>query len=154
MNHFFRNLFGGNSRRQFIYRITRHTQNLGSSEEAANFFRKKWDKHLLKKQEQVYAIYVNDENKVLKHVHLHTGGVCKTIVDNNLLFRHAIVCECSGLFIAHNHPNGKLTASQVDKLMTVEIIKLCTLLNIRFLDHIILTEKEYYSFAEGGLLEH
>ena len=143
----------GTKKRKREFSLTRITRHINSPEEAAKLFRRMWDRDLLSKQEEVYVIFVDEENKVIHHQHLHTGGICETIIDTKLLFRLAIEVSADGFFLAHNHPKGSLKPSPVDKEMTTKIRAQCIILGITLWDHIILTPKSYFSFAEGGLLD-
>ena len=80
------------------------------------------------------------------------GGVSVTLVDMKLLFQFAILHNASGIIVFHNHPSGGLTPSQQDKSLTRKIKDACAVLDINFLDHVILTDKNHFSFAEEGYL--
>lgn len=134
------------------FKISRNTQVIDSTSLAAKQFRKIWNTDLIASQEQVYVIYVNEENQVIKDMMLHTGGKRKCEIDVHLLFKYAHLYDASGIFIAHNHPKGSLKASKADLEMTYKIACLCKELDFVFLDHIIITQKSYFSFAESGLI--
>jgi len=84
---------------------------------------------------------------------LSTGGVEGSIVDLKLLFGTATKMLASGIILAHNHPSGNLNPSNNDIQLTEKVKKAAGILDIAFIDHIIITEEfNYYSFAEEGKL--
>lgn len=150
---FWEYFFGITSPFKSEYKISRNTQVIDSTSLAAKFFRKIWDKEKIRLQEQVYVIYVDENNLINKYILLHTGGQGKCFIDIPLLFKYAHHYNASGIFLAHNHPKGGLKASKADIDITYKIRRLCFELDIAFLDHIIITHKSYFSFAESGLLD-
>lgn len=135
------------------YRISRSTEVIESTAYAARFFRKIWDKKLLIEQEQVYVIYVTEDCTPIAWTCIHTGGICHTVLDVKLVMSQAIHYKANGIFIAHNHPSGKLRASQTDIDMTSKLLEACKLFDVHLYDHIILTSVSYLSFRESGLLD-
>lgn len=146
------NRLRGKNKKKF--HLTRITRCINSPEEAERFFRKVWDKDLLTKQEQVYALFVDEQHRYLDHQLLHTGGICETVIDVRVLFKHALNCYANGIFIAHNHPRANLEPSDVDIEMTNQIRKGCEIMKFDLWDHVILGKSGYFSFAEHGLLEN
>lgn len=136
-----------------VFSIHRSTVVLDSPEQAVKFFRRIWNKQLLTEQEQVYVIYVDDELQPIEWPCIHTGGVCKTVIDVKVIIQYAIGLKASGLFLAHNHPRGSIRPSVVDIKMTNNVIDACRLFDVKFYDHVILGLKDYSSFQESGLLD-
>lgn len=102
--------------------------------------------------EEFWVLFLNNSNKVLAKTQISKGGLTATVVDIRLLFKRAIELASVGTIVCHNHPSGKLEPSQADKQLT-EKIKLAGLtLDIKLLDHLIITEKWYFSFADEGVL--
>jgi len=89
---------------------------------------------------------------VLEKQQLSKGGITGTLVDIRLLLKMALSLGAVALILAHNHPSGMLKPSISDKALTTKISKSAGSLDIRVLDHLIVTEKTYFSFADEGLL--
>ena len=83
---------------------------------------------------------------------LSKGGLTATIVDVRLLFKRAFELATVGIIVCHNHPSGKLPPSNADKQITQKIKEAGNTLDIKLLDHLIITEKAYFSFADEGVL--
>jgi DNA repair protein RadC len=136
----------------FPYHANKFSLVIDSPDLAAIFLRKNWDKELIKSQEQFYVIFLDEENIPIDYKCLQTGGIGSMNIDLRVLFRHAVLSNCCSIIVAHNHPNGSLKPSSFDKKTTQTIVELCTLHGFRLNDHIIITDKSYFSFVEGGLL--
>ncbi len=102
--------------------------------------------------EEFWVIYLNNSNKVLARQQLSKGGFTGTLVDTRLVLKKALEVSATGLILCHNHPSGKLTPSQSDKNLTKKIIEAGSVMDIKVLDHLIVTEKSYFSFADEGIL--
>ena len=102
--------------------------------------------------EEFWALYVNNSNKVLYKHQLSKGGLTGTLVDVRLLFKKAIELMAVGVIVCHNHPSGKNAPSNADIELTNKIKAAGRTLDIQLLDHLIITEKNYYSFADEGIL--
>lgn len=102
--------------------------------------------------EEFWIIYLNNSNKVLQKLQLSKGGITGTLVDVRLALKHALELGAVGVLLAHNHPSGTLKPSTSDKQLTVKIGTACQALDIKLLDHLIVTEKAYFSFADEGIL--
>lgn len=126
---------------------------IDASRLAAECFRLIWNPDLLTEQEEVYIIYVDKDYRLIEYKNLFRGSSTQCICDVRLSLRYALLNKACAIFIAHNHPSGDLKPSEADKELTNEFVKVADLIGIRLLDHIILTENDYYSFAEGGLLK-
>lgn len=74
------------------------------------------------------------------------------MVDPRIVFRYALEFNATSIILAHNHPSGSLTPSQSDKLLTQKLKQAGLSLDIKLLDHLIITEKEYFSFADEAIL--
>lgn len=102
--------------------------------------------------EEFWIIYLNNSNKVLRTAQLSKGGITGTLVDVRLAFKNALQLGAVAVILAHNHPSGTLTPSQADKDLTKKLIRAGESLDIKVLDHLIITEKAYFSFADENLL--
>ncbi|NND62026.1 MAG: DNA repair protein RadC [Flavobacteriaceae bacterium] len=102
--------------------------------------------------EEFWAVYLNNSNKVLELQQLSKGGITGTIVDIRLTMKRAIQLGAVGIILAHNHPSGTLKPSMADKQLTKKMATAGESLDIKVLDHLIITEKAYFSFADEQLL--
>ena len=102
--------------------------------------------------EEFWILYLNNSNKILHKAQLSKGGITGTLVDVRLLMRQSLELGAVALILAHNHPSGTLKPSQADKEITHKIKNASESLDIRVLDHLIITQKEYFSFADNQLL--
>ncbi|MFC7773718.1 RadC family protein [Flavobacterium sp. GCM10027622] len=102
--------------------------------------------------EEFWVLYLNNSNKVIYKSQISKGGITGTVVDTRLVFKLALEHHATSVVLVHNHPSGKLQASEADKQITKKLIEAGKHLDILVLDHIIVTEKSYFSFADEGLL--
>ena len=102
--------------------------------------------------EEFWVIYLNNSNKVLLKEQLSKGGLTGTLVDVRLVFKKAVELYATAIILCHNHPSGKLQASNADKLITTKLKLAGETLDIKVLDHIIITENAYFSFADENIL--
>ncbi|MBU3009863.1 DNA repair protein RadC [Polaribacter vadi] len=102
--------------------------------------------------EEFWVLFLSNSNKVIAKSQVSKGGLTATIVDVRLLFKRALELACVGLIACHNHPSGKLVPSNADKNITQKIKEAGTILDIKLLDHLIITQKAYFSFADEGIL--
>lgn len=102
--------------------------------------------------EEFWIIYLNNSNKVIHKNQLSKGGITGTLVDVRLVLKHALEVGATGLILAHNHPSGTLKPSEADKQITNKLKLASESLDIKVLDHVIVTEKAYFSFADENLL--
>ena len=102
--------------------------------------------------EEFWIVYLNNANKILQKQQLSKGGITGTLVDNRLVLKTALELGAVSLVLAHNHPSGTLKPSQADIQVTEKLKTAATSLDIKILDHLIITEKAYYSFADAGIL--
>jgi len=100
--------------------------------------------------EEFWVLYLNNANEVLSKYQLSKGGITATLVDVRLLFKKAIELSAVAVVICHNHPSGSLNPSREDKKITKKIKEGGLSLDIKLLDHLIITEKSYFSFADNG----
>ena len=102
--------------------------------------------------EEFWIIYLNNSNKVLRKAQISKGGITGTLVDIRLVLKNALQLGAVALILAHNHPSGALQPSHSDKQLTQKLKKAAESIDIKVLDHLIITEKTYFSFADENLL--
>ena len=102
--------------------------------------------------EEFWIVYLNNSNKVLHRAQLSKGGITGTLVDVRLVMKQALELGAVALVLAHNHPSGTLKPSVADKQITMKLKTAAAVLDIKVLDHLIITQKEYFSFADEGVL--
>ncbi|MBG7613533.1 DNA repair protein RadC [Polaribacter sp. BAL334] len=102
--------------------------------------------------EEFWVLFLNNSNKVLAKHQVSKGGMTATVVDVRLLFKQALELFSVAIIVCHNHPSGKLKPSDADLQLTQKIKNAGTTLDIKLLDHLIITEKAYFSFADEGVL--
>ena len=101
--------------------------------------------------EEFWVLTLNRANKVISKHFVSKGGLSNTIVDVRLIMKNAVDDLASGIILAHNHPSGNLTPSESDKQITEKIKAAAQLFDITLLDHLIITDDNYFSFADNGL---
>ena len=102
--------------------------------------------------EEFWIVYLNNSNKVIQKNQLSKGGITGTLVDVRLALKNALEVGATGIILAHNHPSGTLKPSEADKQLTKKLKTAGDSLDIKVLDHLIITEKAYFSFADENLL--
>lgn len=103
-------------------------------------------------KEQFFLICLNNAMQVIAVYQVSTGGITSCIVDLRMLFFVALNCQATQIIIAHNHPSGNLNPSDADKKLTSKIKDAAAFLDINFIDHLIITDYGYYSFADEGAI--
>ena len=102
--------------------------------------------------EEFWVIYLNQQHAVLAHEQLSRGGITQTSVDVRLVFKRALALHAVAMILAHNHPSGNPEPCQSDHSLTKKFVEAGKNLDIRLLDHLIITENTYFSFADEGQL--
>lgn len=103
-------------------------------------------------KEYFYVLLLNRANKILGYYQVSSGGISGTVVDQRIVFQAAIKANASAMILAHNHPSGQLTPSQADIDLTKKMKAAGEIMDIPVLDHLIMTEESYYSFADEGII--
>ncbi|AZQ45019.1 RadC family protein [Nonlabens ponticola] len=104
------------------------------------------------KHEEFWILLLDNSHKVLDTHQLSKGGITATHVDTRLIYRKAIEMGAVALILAHNHPSGSLKPSAPDKHITQKIQEAGKMLDIKVLDHVIVTARDFYSFADNGIM--
>jgi len=123
-----------------------------SSADAANILRILWEEGKMELVEQFKVLFLNRSNKVICIYNVSSGGVTGTVADPKLIFMAALRVNAVSIILCHNHPSGSLKPSKADEELTLKIKGAGTFLDIKVLDHVILTSESYFSFADEGLL--
>jgi DNA repair protein RadC len=123
-----------------------------TSTDAVNVFRILWEDGKMDLVEQFKVLFLNRANKVIGIYNVSTGGITGTIADPRLILTAALKSNAVSLVLCHNHPAGSLKPSKADEELTQKIIGAGKFLDIKVLDHVILSSESYFSFADEGLL--
>ena len=102
--------------------------------------------------EEFWLLFTNQKNEMTGRERLSSGGVAGTVVDMKMVFKMAIEAKAVGIIAVHNHPSGSLQPSQADIELTKRLRDAGKLLDIKLLDHLIVSERGYYSFADEDML--
>ncbi len=102
--------------------------------------------------EEFWVIFLNRANKIIDKQRISQGGVTGTVIDVKMVMKMAIERLASGIIFCHNHPSGNLEPSSADKLITKKLKQAGEFLEISILDHIIVADDRYFSFADEGIL--
>jgi len=102
--------------------------------------------------EEFWILYLNRSNKVISRMKLSQGGVSGTVTDVRIVMKKAVELLASGIILCHNHPSGNLNPSDADSKITQKIKEAGSFMDIQLLDHLIISDKDYYSFADNGLI--
>ena len=100
--------------------------------------------------EECYLLLLNNMNKVIDHVKIGSGGFTSTVVDIRLIMREALLKRATAIALCHNHPSGNTKPSCEDDRITANLSNACRVMNIRFIDHIVITDGSYYSYSDEG----
>ena len=122
---------------------------VNSSKDILEYLRKRFAHE---NREHFIVIYLNRRNRVVGHEVLSSGGITGTVVDTRLLIRRALEEHATALILGHNHPSGNFKPSPQDKELTKIIKASAALFDINILDHVIVSDEGFYSFAEEGEL--
>jgi len=102
--------------------------------------------------EEFWILYLNQSNRLLEKKCLSKGGISQTVVDIRLALKYAIELGATSMILAHNHPSGNLSPSNQDIEITQKFIKAAHTFDIIILDHLIVSEKRYFSFKDENLI--
>ena len=102
--------------------------------------------------EESWALLLNNNARLIHLSHLSTGGLAETVVDVRMLLKEALLHDATCFFLVHNHPSGNLRPSRYDEELTQRVARASATVNLRIIDHVIVTEGDYYSFSENGKL--
>ena len=126
-----------------------HSQKINDSKDIAEIFQP-----LLADlpHEEFWILFLNKSNRIISKMKLSQGGVSGTVTDVRIIMKKAIEHLASGIIVCHNHPSGNINPSESDIQITNKIKESGKLFDIQLYDHLIISDKDYYSFADNGLL--
>lgn len=125
---------------------------VNSSEKAYEIFQDNWSDQI-SLVEEFNILLLDRSNRVMSFANLFKGGISATVVDLKIVFATALKARASAIILAHNHPSGATEPSRQDIALTKKFKQAGEILDLKILDHIILSgEKSYYSFADNGLI--
>lgn len=107
---------------------------------------------VMEHHECFFAVTLNRNNEIIGWLKVSEGGVASTVVDHKIVLQFTILTNASALIVAHNHPSGNCKPSAADLRLTESLAELCKLMDVTLLDHVIVTEKNHYSFADNNLI--
>ena len=102
--------------------------------------------------EEFWILFLNRSNRVIDRMKLSQGGISGTVTDVRIIMKKAVELLASAIIVCHNHPSGNLNPSDADSKITGKIKEAGSIMDIQLLDHIIISGKDYYSFADNGLI--
>jgi DNA repair protein RadC len=120
------------------------------SRQMASIFRSVWSADNIELLEECKVMYLNKGNRVLAIYPLSQGGISSTVVDIKLIMVGALRLNATQICICHNHPSGTVRPSEADRSLTVKIQAASVFMDIRLIDHIIITKDSYYSMSDQG----
>lgn len=125
---------------------------ISGSQDAREILFQQFDQDTFALHESFKVLYLSRSNRVLGVEHHSIGSTAGCLVDKSRILAGAILANASGIILCHNHPSGNPKPSQADIKLTRDIKEACTIIDKSLLDHIILTEDGYTSFADEALL--
>ncbi len=123
-----------------------------SSKDGYETFLKVWDETKLELKEEFKVLLLNQANRVIGVFEASSGGISGTVADPRLILAAAIKGLSVSIILGHNHPSGNLKPSRADEELTIKIKEAAKYLDVKVLDHLIVTNEGYYSFADEGLI--
>lgn len=135
-------------RRRRAAEVKKRQQITGSSDAAEIF----WPILSDLPHEEFWVIYLNRSNKIMLKERISIGGVAGTVADVKIIFKKALQQLACSIIVAHNHPSGNLRPSKADIQLTKKMVEAGKFLDINVLDHLIITDGGYYSFADEGMI--
>jgi DNA repair protein RadC len=133
------------TRKEFLGKVTH-------SKDVADFIRRTFRAGTLELQESFITLYLNTAHEILGYYNHSVGGINTTIADRRLILATALASASIGIVVAHNHPSGNLKPSQSDLELTKRLKEGAETLDIKLMDHLIITKNGYYSFADEGII--
>ncbi len=104
--------------------------------------------------EEFWVLYLNNSNKLIEAVKMSQGGISGTVVDTRLILKNAIEHLASGIILVHNHPSGNLKPSEEDIQITQKLASGAKVFDIQVLDHLIISDEQFISFADEGMMSY
>ena len=130
----------------------KNQQKVTSSEDAYRYMLSTYKEGTICYKEYFKVLFLNQANQILGYTLISEGGLTETTADVRLIFQAALLTNSVALILAHNHPSGNLKPSPEDIRLTKQVREASNFMRIKILDHIIISDTEYYSFADEGML--
>lgn len=111
-----------------------------------------WNHDKIEMLEEFKVLFLNRANKVLGVMDIASGGITGCVADPRIILAAAVKANAVNIVMAHNHPSGSIKPSRADEQLTQKIKEAARWMDITVLDHLIITDGDYYSFADEGLL--
>jgi DNA repair protein RadC len=144
-------------KQQFIKEYTlkakptqRETRELNNSQDTFEELCNIYDPDTATIYETAYVLYLNQSNRIKGFLKLGDGGMTNVIVDPRLVMMGALGCSATSIVLSHNHPSGNPRPSEDDRKLTQKLMAACKLMDISFIDHIVMGAGRYYSFRDHG----
>lgn len=102
--------------------------------------------------EEFWVLYMNQAYRLIKRQKVAHGGISEVTVDVRIIMREAVLCNATIVAVCHNHPSGNLSPSHADDNITTQIRRACETMRLHFMDHVIITDGQYFSYHEAGKL--
>ena len=102
--------------------------------------------------EEFWVLFLDRANKVVQDFRISQGGISGTVIDVRIILKNALYKLASSIILCHNHPSGNINPSKADIQITTKLKEAASLMDIQVLDHLIVGQDEYYSFADEGVL--
>jgi len=102
--------------------------------------------------EEFWILLLNRSNKIIEKFKVSQGGISGTVIDVRIILKNAIEKLASSIILCHNHPSGNLQPSEADKKITTKLKDSASIMDMQVLDHLIITDSSFYSFADEGML--
>ena len=102
--------------------------------------------------EEFWLLLMNQNHRLIKQMRISHGGITEVSVDIRIIMREAVLSNATMLAVCHNHPSGSLSPSKMDDELTASLNKACQVMRIKLLDHVIVTDGNYFSYHESGRL--
>jgi DNA repair protein RadC len=136
----------------YLQQMVMGDRKIESSVDGYEVIKSNFDWDLGNGQELFVAIMLNRSNEVLAYHTISIGGQSATLADPKVVFRAAILHNAAGIIVAHNHPSQNLKPSTEDRRMTAKLFLAGKCLDLPLLDHLIITQNGYFSFADNDML--
>jgi DNA repair protein RadC len=100
--------------------------------------------------EEFWVLFLNQAHRLIKKVRIAHGGISEVSVDVRIIMREAVLCNATIMVACHNHPSGNITPSPQDNELTMSLKNACSVMRLKFMDHVIVADGSYYSYHEDG----
>lgn len=126
-----------------------HSQKISSSKDVVQLFRPLLGDLL---HEEFWVLFLNRANRIIGKQQISAGGMAGTVADPRMIFKAALDAKALSIILCHNHPSGNRQASEADIRLTKNLVEAGKVLEVSVLDHIIVTQHSFFSFADEGLI--